>query len=194
MERVGLADSEWKTGWPVVLASLAGFTLISFYTFSFGAFIAPIEEEFGWSRAQISIGLSVITITAGLLTPLLGWVVDKLGPRRVGLPGAISYALTYGLLGLTTDNIWTWWGIWFLLSFTIIGIKPLVWTTAVASTFQRNRGLALAIALCGGGIASAFGVSLASENMLMNKASASLMLGQARKIREVAAAILAGTN
>lgn len=159
MERVGLADSEWKTGWPVVLASLAGFTLISFYTFSFGAFIAPIEEEFGWSRAQISIGLSVITITAGLLTPLLGWVVDKLGPRRVGLPGAVAYALTYGLLGLTTDNIWTWWGIWFLLSFTIIGIKPLVWTTAVASTFQRNRGLALAIALCGGGIASAFGPS-----------------------------------
>ncbi len=91
--------------------------------------------------------------------PVLGWVVDKLGPRRVGLPGAIAFALTYGLLGLTTDNIWTWWGIWFLLSFTIIGIKPLVWTTAVASTFQRNRGLALAIALCGGGFASAFGPS-----------------------------------
>lgn len=157
MNREGLADSEWRTGWPVVMASLAGFSLISFYTFSFGAFIAPIEQEFGWSRAQISIGLSVITITAGVLTPLLGWVVDKLGPRRVGLPGAISYALTYGLLGLTTDNIWTWWGIWFLLSFTIIGIKPLVWTTAVASTFERNRGLALAIALCGGGLASALG-------------------------------------
>lgn len=159
MDRTGPADSEWKAGWPVILASLAGFTLSSFYTFSFGAFIAPIEEEFGWSRAQISIGLSVITITAGVLTPFLGWVVDKLGPRRVGLPGAISYALTFGLLGLTTDNIWTWWGIWFFLSFTVIGIKPLIWTTAVASTFQRNRGLALAIALCGGGIASAFGPS-----------------------------------
>jgi MFS family permease len=159
MERIGLADSEWRNGWPVVLASLAGFTLISFYTFSFGAFIAPIEQEFGWSRAQISIGLSVITISAGVLTPFLGWVVDRLGPRRVALPGAIAYALTYGLLGLTTENIWTWWGIWFLLSFTIIGIKPLVWTTAVASTFQRNRGLALAIALCGGGLASALGPS-----------------------------------
>lgn len=162
MNQSDLARSEWRTGWPVVVASLAGFTLISFYTFSFGAFIAPIEEEFGWSRAQISIGLSVITVTAGILTPVLGWVVDKLGPRRVGLPGAIAYAATYGLLGLTTENIWTWWGIWFLLSFTIIGIKPLVWTTAVASTFAKSRGLALAIALCGGGIASAFGPSLAT--------------------------------
>ena len=154
MEDAGLSRSEWRKGWPVVGASLAGFTLISFYTFSFGAFIAPIEQEFGWSRAEISLGLSVITITAGLLTPLLGWVVDRLGPRRVGLPGAVAYALTYGLLGLTTANIWSWWGLWFLLSFTIIGIKPLVWTTAVASTFERNRGLALAIALCGGGLAS----------------------------------------
>ncbi len=163
MEREGLADNEWRTGWPVVLASLAGFTLISFYTFSFGAFIAPIEQETGWSRAQISIGLSVITISAGILTPVLGWVVDRFGPRRVALPGAVAYALTYGLLGLTdADNIWTWWGIWFLLSFTVIGIKPLVWTTAVASTFQRNRGLALAIALCGGGLTSAFAPSLST--------------------------------
>ncbi len=159
MESAGAHRSEWKDGWAVVLASLAGFTLISFYTFSFGAFIAPIEQEFGWSRAQISIGLSVITITAGILTPLLGMVVDRFGPRRVGLPGAIAYAATYGLLGLTTSNIWSWWGLWFLLSFTIIGIKPLVWTTAVASSFERNRGLALAIALCGGGIASSLAPS-----------------------------------
>lgn len=159
MDSAGVARSEWKDGWRVVLASLAGFTLISFYTFSFGAFIAPIEQEFGWSRAQISIGLSVITVTAGLLTPLLGMVVDRFGPRRVGLPGAIAYAATYGLLGLTTSNIWSWWGLWFLLSFTIIGIKPLVWTTAVASSFERNRGLALAIALCGGGIASSLAPS-----------------------------------
>jgi MFS family permease len=162
MERVALADSEWRTGWPVVAASMVGFMLASFYTYTFGAFIAPIEQEFGWSRAQISIGLSVITLSAAVLTPILGWVVDKLGPRRVGLPGAVAFALTYGLLGLTTDNIWTWWGIWFLLSFTIVGIKPLVWTTAVASTFQRNRGLALAVALCGGGLASAFGPSLST--------------------------------
>ncbi|MCB2048369.1 MAG: MFS transporter [Novosphingobium sp.] len=162
MSHERLADNEWRTGWPVIVASLAGLMLISFYTFSFGAFIGPIEQDTGWSRAQISIGLSIITITAGILTPALGWVVDRLGPRRVGLPGAISFALTYGLLGLTTDNVWTWWGIWLLLSFTIIGIKPLVWTTAVASTFHRNRGLALAIALCGNGLTQAFAPSLSN--------------------------------
>jgi len=43
VESAGAHRGEWKDGWPVVLASLAGFTLISFYTFSFGAFIAPIE-------------------------------------------------------------------------------------------------------------------------------------------------------
>lgn len=162
MNRARPGDSEWRTGWPVVTASMVGFMLASFYTYSFGAFIGPIEEEFGWSRAQISIGLSVITMSAAILTPILGIVVDRLGPRRVGLPGAIAFAATYGVLGLTTDNIWSWWGLWLLLSFTIVGIKPLVWTTAVASTFKSNRGLALAIALCGGGLASAFAPSLST--------------------------------
>lgn len=162
MEREGLADNEWRTGWQVVAASMAGFMLASFYSYTFGAFIGPIEQEFGWSRAQISIGLSVITLSAAILTPILGWVIDRIGPRRVAIPGAIGFALTYGLLGLTTDNIWTWWGIWLLLSFSIVGIKPLVWSTAVASTFERNRGLALAIAMCGSGLASAFGPSLST--------------------------------
>ncbi|MCC2111387.1 MAG: heme o synthase [Hyphomicrobiales bacterium] len=162
MEREGLADNEWRTGWRVVAASMAGFMLASFYSYTFGAFIGPIEQEFGWSRAQISIGLSVITLSAAILTPILGWVIDRIGPRRVAIPGAIGFALTYGLLGLTTDNIWTWWGIWLLLSFSIVGIKPLVWSTAVASTFERNRGLALAIAMCGSGLASAFGPSLST--------------------------------
>ncbi len=162
MSRDKPAESEWKAGWRVVAASMVGFMLASFYTYTFGAFIGPIEQEFGWSRAQISIGLSVITLSAAILTPMLGWVIDKVGPRRVAIPGAIGFALTYGLLGLTTENIWTWWGIWFLLSFTIVGIKPLVWSTAVASTFHRNRGLALAVALCGSGLASAFGPSLST--------------------------------
>jgi len=72
------------------------------------------------------------------------------------------FAIGYGTLGLTTGNIWVWWSLWFMLAFAFIFIKPLIWTTAVASTFDKQRGLALAVALCGNGLASTFVPSLAT--------------------------------
>lgn len=156
------ARREWAAGWPVVIASMAGFSLSATFTFSFGAFIAPLEAEFGWSRAEISLGLTVITLTGGLLSPAIGILVDRWGPRRLGVPGCLAFAAFFGILGLTTDNIWVWWLLWFLMAFVFIAIKPLIWTTAVASTFEKQRGLALALALCGNGLASTFAPSLAT--------------------------------
>ena len=156
------ARREWATGWPVVIAAMAGFGISAAFTFSFGAFVGPLEQEFGWSRAQISLGLTVITLTGGLLSPAIGVLVDRWGPRRLGVPGVLAFAAFFGILGLTTDNVWVWWLLWFLLAFVFIAIKPLIWTTAVASTFDKQRGLALALALCGNGLASTFAPSLAT--------------------------------
>ena len=141
---------------------MAGFSLAATFTFSFGAFIAPLENEFGWTRAQISLGLTVITLTGGLLSPPVGMLVDRWGPRRLGVPGCLAFAAFFGILGLTTENLWVWWGLWFSLAFVFIAIKPLIWTTAVASTFEKQRGLALALAMCGSGLASTFAPSLAT--------------------------------
>ncbi len=89
-------------------------------------------------------------------------LVDRWGPRRLGVPGSLVFAMGFGALGLTTGNIWVWWGLWFMLAFAFITIKPLIWTTAVASTFDKQRGLAFAVAMCGNGIASTFTPSLAT--------------------------------
>lgn len=156
------ARREWAEGWTVAIAAMAGFALAATFTFSFGAFIAPLEAEFGWSRAEISLGLTVITLTGGLLSPPVGMLVDRWGPRRLGVPGCLAFAAFFGILGLTTENLWVWWGLWFSLAFVFIAIKPLIWTTAVASTFEKQRGLALALAMCGSGLASTFAPSLAT--------------------------------
>jgi len=150
----GRAVSEWADGWKVAFGSMAGFVLASTYTFGFGAFIQPLEEEFGWSRGDISIGLSVITLTGALISPFMGMLVDRFGPRRLGVPGALMFAAGFSTLALTTGNIWVWWGLWFLLTFAFVFTQPLIWSTAIASTFDRQRGLAFAVAMCGNGLAS----------------------------------------
>lgn len=162
MSAPATSGQEWRNGWPVVIAAMAGFALTSCFTFSMGAFIGPLEQEFGWTRAQISMGMTVVTFTGALLTPPVGMAVDRWGPRRLGVPGSLAFAVFFGVLGLTTGDIWVWWGLWFMLAFAFVAIKPLIWTTAVASTFDAKRGIALAVALCGNGIASTFFPSLAT--------------------------------
>ena len=156
------ARTELVAGWPVIVASMAGLYIGATITFSIGAFIAPLEQEFGWTRAQITIGVMVITFTGAIISPAIGMIVDRLGPRRLGVPGSLIFAAFFSILGLTTGNIWVWWGLWFLLGFAFIALAPLIWTTAVASTFDRQRGIALAIALCGNGLAATFAPPLAT--------------------------------
>ncbi len=78
---------EWVAGWPVVIASLFGFALPTIYVYSLGSFIAPLEAEFGWTRTQISSGLSVVTLMGAILSPVVGMFIDRVAPHKAALPG-----------------------------------------------------------------------------------------------------------
>lgn len=149
------AREEWRRGWPVVLASLFGFAIPTTFIYSMGSLIAPIEAEYGWSRGEISAGLSILTLTGAVLSPFVGMAIDRFGPRRIGLPGALLMFSSFGIITLTTADVRVWWALWFVLTLAALWVKPMVWTTAVASTFTRSRGLALAVTVCGSGVGSA---------------------------------------
>ncbi len=96
-------------GWWIVVATVIAMAVGSGITFfSFGLFINPIEEEFGWSRAEISLGFSVAYFWAGIAAPLIGRVVDLKGPRLIIGTGAIASCLTFVLLAQTT-SLWQWY-------------------------------------------------------------------------------------
>jgi len=58
--------------------------------------IKPLEAEFGWDRASISLAIAVSLLAYGLGGPLAGSLIDRYGPRRVMLGG-----LTLITIGLT---------------------------------------------------------------------------------------------
>lgn len=154
IEGTSTARNEWRRNWGVVLAGLFGVGLTSTHVYSIGPFIAPLEAEFGWARAQISAGVGVSTFIAAVLSPFLGMAIDKWGPRRIALPGVFIFCSATALLSLATKNVWIWWSLWILVAMGGLLIKPPVWTAAVTSLFERGRGLALAVTLCGTGLAS----------------------------------------
>ncbi|MFC3173733.1 MFS transporter [Novosphingobium bradum] len=156
------ARTEWRRHWTTVLAAVFGVALTSTHVSAVGAFIAPLEQEFGWTRAQISIGSGMPTLLGGLLSPLLGIAIDRWGPRRIALPGAVIFCCATALLSQAGPGIWSWWSLWLLVALGGLMIKPPIWTCAVASLFEKGRGFALSVTLCGAGLATALMPPLAT--------------------------------
>jgi MFS family permease len=152
----GTAPSEWRAYWPVVLVGFLGVTLATLHIYSLGVMIGPIEQEFGWSRAQISSGLTIQSFLGVAFAPLVGMAIDRYGPRRIAIIGCTVYCLMIALLSTSTADIWSWRGLWVGIAIGQAFISPTVWTAAVSSLFSTHRGMAQAIALCGTGMGVGF--------------------------------------
>src|SRR5437667_8316734 len=53
------AAAEWRSFWPLPLAAALGYSTSVLHVYSIGAYIGSLQLEFGWSRAQISAGITI---------------------------------------------------------------------------------------------------------------------------------------
>lgn len=148
------AREEWRDHGHIIPACIAGMMLVAIHNYTLGVMIHPLEQEFGWSRAQISIGPLMPSLAAVVMAPVVGLAVDRYGPRRIALFGVPFFSGALALLSTASDIV-SWWGLYALLGVATMFIFPMVWTSAISARFNRNRGLALAIALAGTGISAA---------------------------------------
>jgi predicted MFS family arabinose efflux permease len=118
--------------------------------------VGPLESEFGWSRAEITSGLLVISIIAILAAPIVGMAMDRFGTRRIAIPGVLLYCGALALLGLANQSVVFWWLLWGLLGLANMFIAPMVWAAAINGRFDQHRGMALAFAMCGYSLAAVF--------------------------------------
>lgn len=154
--------AEWLRGWTLVLSAAAGMGLASVHVYSAGLFIIPLELEFGWARAEITLGLLAPAIIGAVFSPFVGMLIDRFGARRIAIPGSIIYCTAIGCLSLASSSIWMWWGTWVLLGIGSVMIKPTVWSAAISASFRSARGLALAVMMCGAGVSAFISPNLAN--------------------------------
>src|SRR6266498_1711794 len=74
--------------WVVVAVTLVTLMAAQAVRAAPGIIIVPLEQEFGWDRAAISLAVGVSLLTFGLGGPLGGWLLERFGPRRL-LTGGI---------------------------------------------------------------------------------------------------------
>tara|TARA_B100001093_G_C26760655_1_gene985530 strand:- start:96 stop:1313 length:1218 start_codon:yes stop_codon:yes gene_type:complete len=85
-----------KTKWLVFFSVFfSGALIIGLNTYSFGLFIEPLEDEFGWTREQISYGYSV-SFVSSLLAPIVGKFVDLKG-TKIFLVGSL-FLIAFGFI------------------------------------------------------------------------------------------------
>lgn len=110
-----------------------------------GVIIVPIEQEFGWDRASISLAVSISLITFGLGGPVGGKLVAGIGPRRALLVGLGSIAAGLFLM-LSVSALWQLYLVWGLLIGVGTGIASQVTGATVAHRwFRTHRGIVIGL-------------------------------------------------
>ena len=106
--------------------------------FSFSVFLVPLLEEFRWPRGLAAGAFSLSAIVQGALSPVVGTLVDRFGPRRVFLIGAV----VLGVSCLLGSSITTLWHLYLVVGvFTAAGVCAVGWvpTGALVSQWFVHR-------------------------------------------------------
>ena len=149
--------SEFKLnyyGWRVVLAAcfgvMAGFGSLFVYTFT--VFVKPLSEQFGWSREAISGGFAIGAMTVGLVSPLLGRLIDRVGPRRIILPCMTVFGCGILSFAWLRAGIWQFYATCFVLGLVGNGAAHLAYSRSISTWFEKRLGTALAFVMVGSGL------------------------------------------
>src|SRR5580765_5559840 len=151
--------------WWIVFATVCGLIVGggAINVFAFAVFLKPITAEFGIGRGMFSTALTLHATLAALSCPLIGWLVDRWGARRVMIPGLLVYALataSYALIQASPLAVT-------YLIFAVTGIvggvgTPIPYAAVLTQWFDRQRGLALGIGIAGVGLGVALVPQLAA--------------------------------
>jgi len=122
----------------VLLASAA-------FRSSTGVMVVPFEEEFGWSRAAISLAVSVNLVIYGVTAPFAAALMERFGIRQVASAALVLICVGSGLTLVMTAS-WQLVIAWGVLIGLGVGATALVFGALVANRwFVRRRGLVLGL-------------------------------------------------
>jgi len=149
--------------WRVVGGMSMNLALGTLYAWSI--FVAPLEKEFGWKRAQTSTVFGIAVVVFALTFIVAGRLQDKYGPFNISLIGGILVSLGFFLCSYTHSLNWLY------VCFGVIGGlgNGFGYSTPIpvmAKWFPDKRGLAVGLAVGGYGAGSAIFGPLANLKLI----------------------------
>lgn len=130
-------------------ASLFSLIGIMFYGLSF--FYDFWVKDLGWSRVTVTSGSAFGRVTVALFGLLVGWLIDRFGPRKLILSGILFGGLAFMAFGMMT-SLWQFYLFSLLAAMGYICGGPLPNQVLTSRWFTRSRGKAMGIAYLGVGV------------------------------------------
>lgn len=109
---------------------------------AFGAYVAVLSDERGWSKTALSGAAALQSVETALIGPLLGWLIDRLGEHRLIRVGIVIFGLGLIVMG-TVDTLAGFYGavLMIALGTSLAGYFPI--NVGIIHWFERKRARAL---------------------------------------------------
>lgn len=139
-------------GWVIIAVAFVTVALSVTARTAFSLVFPPIVEEFGWDRGLAAGAFSFGFLVSAVLSPMIGRLMDRRGPRFVIEAGVLVMAA--GLLGAT--QIATPWQLYATLGVLVGGgancMSFSVQSQYLPNWFVRRRAMAIGLAFSGVGV------------------------------------------
>ena len=141
-------------GWWIVLAgAVNGLVMVGVTQYAFGLFINPMRTELGWPVAMIAAASSIRSFENGFMSPVTGYMMDKLGPKLITNMGIVVMAA--GLVMFSqVHQVWLYFA-----SAAVIALGQSLaggnaFNIAIVNWFEKKRARAIGFARSGSGVGS----------------------------------------
>lgn len=145
---------ENRSRWWIVVASTLAMVVSngSINTYGFSVLLKPVAEDLGITRGIFSAAMSAALLVTAVAIPFLGAAVDRYGYRRCLLIMIPLHSVGVASLALLPANPAIVFVMFAMAGLLAIGQTPNAYSKAITLWFDRERGLALGIAISGVGL------------------------------------------
>ena len=139
-------------GWVIVGLSMVSMAFWFGIRTTFSVFFVALIDHFHWGRAEAAGAQSIAMLVYMIMAPITGTLVDRIGPRKVVLPGIVLTGLGFLLCTQiqTLIQFYLFFGVIVGMGVTCLSIAPF--TVILSQWFERKRGTVNGLAGVGIGI------------------------------------------
>ncbi|MDR2862159.1 MAG: MFS transporter [Syntrophobacterales bacterium] len=136
-------------GWYIVAGAFLILAVNYGVRYSFGIFLKPMSDEYGWSRSVVSLGVSFNMLAYSFFTIFIGQMVDRIRPSHIITMGTLAVSLGLMMVGFAANPLIFYLVYGLFCGLGAAGLGIVVCNSSVAKWFHEKRGMAIGIASMG---------------------------------------------
>jgi len=155
-----MKSAKFYYGWVIVGLAMISMSFWFGVRSTFSVFFVALIDHFQWSRAEAAGAQSIAMLVYMIMAPIIGTLVDRIGPRKTILPGIFLLGLGFLLCTQIRSlfQFYLFFGVIVGVGVTCLSIAPF--TVLLAHWFEHRRGTANGLASIGIGTGILFFVPL----------------------------------